>query len=550
MGASFSSAAPLVFGLLLGACSSASRSGEPDAHASPNERALASAPLEPDYGVAPPDLALAYTEHVGVLAGAGGTNGLARDGVAGTDLGASFVHEGDLVFLFGDSLTRDARLRDRDLSARAPLAVPASIPSLRFDRERSGLLAPIAAPPLDLGFMHVPADAFVRDGVPHVFFAAGWDDARRSHARSVLAHGRDLHALTIVHDVASTKLVNVSVVVTEGGDAYVYGTGPFRKSAIYVARAPLGTIEDRASWTYWAGAPVTAAGEPRFVAREEDAVPILESDCAGELSVRRHPRRALYALVYACLSEPRGVRLHLASSPLGPWTSGTRIFDPEAGGYGVFMHRKESIAGYDDGLAPAGDEESWGGEYAPSLVAPWFEDAPSGAITLTYALSSWVPYSVHLMKTVLAPPGISPLRVRPGEGLPRAHVVNGSFEAGTRGWTTTGDAFSVYRDASGTPRLTTFTPVRGDLATGRLEQAFTVDGDARALELFVAGGDATVSLVRGGEVLRVAAGRRSHVPRRIRWSLEELRGETLHIVIDDRLTGPWGFVEAYGFHVD
>jgi hypothetical protein len=33
----------------------------------------------------------------------------------------------------------------------------------------------------------------------------------------------------------------------------------------------------------------------------------------------------------------------------------------------------------------------------------------------------------------------------------------------------------------------------------------------------------------------------------VRWFLSEFRGETLRLLIEDDLTGPWGFVTTTGF---
>lgn len=451
-----------------------------------------------------------YTEHLGQLT-ARGSNPLAPHGILGTDLGISFVHRDELVFLFGDSLTSDAALRDRDVVARAPLAASSS-PRLRFLTRADGRLAPLAVPGVDLGLMNVPTDAFVTpDGTPHVFFATGWDVAAHGYTRSVLAHG-DLADLVRDHDVATSKMVNVSVVV-DGDTAWLFGTGTYRKSAIYLARAPIGDVADRTTWLYYRG------DDASFVAGEEGAAPIVRADCAGELSVRKHPRLPIVLMLYACLSEPRGVRLHLAPSPAGPWSEPVNVFTPDQG-YGLFMHRPESIAGYDDGLAPEVNAEDWGGEYAPYLVTPYFSEDDAGAMSIVYTMSSWVPYQVHLMRTVLAPAS-SPVRpvARRGE-LPSSRL--------------------------------TYSPTRAAPATSRREQTFTVDTTTRELTFTIGAGDDVVELRRGDEVLRSVRGRRSPVnsARRVRWRLDDFRGETLTLVIAAPIGGSGPDAGAYDFALE
>ena len=57
----------------------------------------------------------AYTEHLGRLTGTAASPFPA--GVKGTDLGASFVQDGRVVFLFGDAMSDDPRQADIDLAA-------------------------------------------------------------------------------------------------------------------------------------------------------------------------------------------------------------------------------------------------------------------------------------------------------------------------------------------------------------------------------------------------------------------------------------------------
>ncbi len=53
------------------------------------------------------------------------------------------------------------------------------------------------------------------------------------------------------------------------------------------------------------------------------------------------------------------------------------------------------------------------------------------------------------------------------------------------------------------------------------------------------------------EIVRMSWGRRSDAPdNKVEWNIEEYRGEKLRIVIDDPLTGEWGFVGATGFTLE
>lgn len=111
-----------------------------------------------------------------------------------------------------------------------------------------------------------------------------------------------------------------------------------------------------------------------------------------------------------------------------------------------------------------------------------------------------------------------------------------------------GDAFVTFTGADGKPRLTTYASPLGDGVVGTLSQAFTDDATTSTLSFFIHGGDAAVKLYRGSDVVRATRGRRTNAPETpVIWRLEELRGETVRLVVDDDLTGPWGFVGVSGF---
>ncbi len=93
---------------------------------------------------------------------------------------------------------------------------------------------------------------------------------------------------------------------------------------------------------------------------------------------------------------------------------------------------------------------------------------------------------------------------------------------------------------------------KGTAAMGALFQDFTVDANTWAVRFLVHGGDGTVRLHRGQEIVRETRGRSGHVPQNtpdtaVCWNLADYAGETLRIAIFDGQTGPWGFVGVTGF---
>lgn len=526
------------FCLALAGCSDGVDPQAPDARSVDASVSIDAAP-SPD--AAPGDVVLEfrYTEHLGKLTGTT-LNSTQQVGMFGTDLGVAFARDGLVAILFGD-----AWMDNRDSMAIASPVLPAdgSLPRLTWTTDGDGQFIPFVVPGVDLGAFNVPVEGVPAGEKTYYFFSTGYDfspDVGR-HSHSVLAHGNGLtmSPLTLDHKVASDKLINVSVVV-EDGMAWIFGSGAYRKSPVYLARVPLANIADRDAWRYW----------PGFEAGEDTAEPIMPTPCVGELSVRKHPKLEIWLMAYNCGQPERGIHLRVADAPTGPWSAPMLIYTPELG-YQHFIHANESVIGYDDGLSDPGRENEWGGEYGPYLVPEWFSSPAPGVYEIVYLLSSWNPYQVHLMRTVLALPGVDAEPPAAGEGLPEAVIENGDFASGCQtGWETSGDAFVCFAGDDGIMRVTTSTPAEGDAAVGAMWQDFTVDAGTSELVFFIHGGDAKVKLMAGDEVVRSSHGRRENeIETEVRWNLETLRGRKLRVVIEDTLAGPWGFVGARSFEL-
>lgn len=492
-----------------------------------------------------PTLRWIATEHVGRLTGTR-TNPLAPLGLAGTDLGVSFEASGKLVFLFGDSWTTDRKDWDADSVAFAKLApLPrTSVPVLEWATREGGRFLPLAPKGFALGGMNVPVEGFAVGDRTYVFFDGGWDKQTGRHTHSLLAHTRkhEFAELELDHSVASDKFLNVSV-VQDGADLWIFGSGAYRKSAVYLARVRVRDVADRAAWRYF----------PAFGADEASAQPLVPAECVGELSVRRDPRSGVFFMAYNC-GDPRGIVLRSARAPAGPWSLPTVIFDPGRDrGYGWFLHAKTSAVHFDDGLSERGRAEEWGGEYGPYLVPSWFENPAPGVTALAYTLSTWNPYQVHLMRTWVADPGVE--WTPPVRELPKLHRLASSHRLGFEqrafgGWRASGDAFAPVQRADGEWELTTYVPPSGDAVTGRLVQAIALDASARELRCFLRGGTESIRLSRDGEVLRESRGpRKNDGDLEVRWNVEEFRGENLLFEIVDDSKARWGFVTVRGIEI-
>lgn len=491
-----------------------------------------------------PNFELVSVEYVGRLSA-----GCERVGLAGTDLGVSFEAAGRIVFLFGDSWTLDKQDWDADSVAFAragPLGTRGLSELTWLTRDEKRFL-PLAPKNTLLGGMNVPVEGFAVGDRTYVFFDGGWDPKTKTHSHSLLAHTRKLEFadLELDHAVETKKFVNVSV-VRDGGDLWVFGTGAYRRSAVFLARVAVSEVAERAKWRYWP----ELEGQP---GREDLAQPIVPASSAGELSVRRDAQTGVWFLAFNC-AEPRGIVLHTARDPRGPWSAPLVIFDPERDkGYGYFMHRKNSAAGFDDGLSEPGREEEWGGEYGPYFVPQWWTSSEEG-IDLVYTLSSWNPYQVHVLRSKLARPGTTrtPSMPRPPPASRGRAIVNLDFADMTLdGWTSEGDAFALARRSDGKMELTTYVKPRGDVIRGRLYQEFRVPLSASILRGFVKGGTESVRLMRGDEVLRESRGPRTNDREvELRWTLDPYRGEDLRLEVLDDSTAPWGFVTVRGLAID
>jgi Domain of unknown function (DUF4185) len=538
------------------------------------------------FGCAEPRVRTVYTEHVGQLTGTV-LNPSRQVGISGTDLGVSFVapvsfeepaSSGRLIFLFGDSWTPDGKRRDQDSAAwTQQFIVPDKDRMPKLIWYADDQFTKVNIPNVDQGGMNVPVEGISANEKIYIFASTGWDGT--NYCCSALAHTSGLapefDPLVLDGMVNTSKFVNISAFV-ENDMVWIFGSGPYRTSSVYLAKIPVAAIADREHWQYFAGTDPN--GSPKFMTGEVIAQPVVRSSCVGEFSVRKHPQLG-YLMLYNCGTEwraPRGIHLRVADNPWGPWDPPITIFDPGADrGYGYFMHQKASAVGYDDGLAEPGiqrilddancsgdsccpgdswREECWGGEYGPYLVPQWFTTTQDGGYSIVYTMSSWVPYQAHLMRSVLAkrddarPQPPPPLRV----GLPPAHLDNPNFEHGLQGWQGLGDTFVTFQGQDGRWRMTTFTPAKGDAATGALFQDFTADANTKALRFLVHGGNGTVRLHRGPEIVRETRGRSGHAPQNspdtvVCWNLADYAGETLRVAIFDGNTDPWGFIGVTGF---
>ena len=263
----------------------------------------------------------------------------------------------------------------------------------------------------------------------------------------VAANPQDKHVL-----VMSTRIL----VVTQGGQCFVHDiTGntigvPFQLGGPQIASRledkwvlTMGSrilVVTRPPWRYYEG--VTAQGQ--VVWKEDEALaqplppfgsPLLGAGfhkSLGYFSVRFMAGWRKWVMLYTCSDDasagynkdngPRGVYLRTADVPWGPW-SAPRLILKAADAYCAYMHNQAADFNNDcknKGLNPV--EESvrgnvplerigvcpkdattrgWGGEYAPLLLPSRYARVQGNQVTLYFLMSTWNPYQVVLMRTVL-----------------------------------------------------------------------------------------------------------------------------------------------------
>jgi Domain of unknown function (DUF4185) len=352
-------------------------------------------------------------------------------GIRGTDGGGSFVHGGRLCFLFGDTWRIGQEEAPLNLDSVAFAALdqdPDQGLDLTFNRQ----------PPLIAGgqVMQVeddtPLEGVSVGGIMFVFFSDQSFPVLASALqirRSVLASSADDGLnFTFLREFSRLYFTSsISLEVTEGAQLglpdfgptlLIWGTGRARSGDLYLAVIPLTDLAAGGSLRFFAGD--TGLG-PVWTEDEKQAAPLFSAGGVGEHSVRWNWFLNSWMVLYKGLN-PDGIVLRLAPHPWGPWTGPVVVlasfFNQRMG---RFLHLPaDSRQPWHDWqwdelpVQDASRETAAGDPYNPSLISP-FTRGQQGVISDFYfAMSTWNPYQVVLMKASLLaaelPPILAPER--------------------------------------------------------------------------------------------------------------------------------------------
>lgn len=371
-------------------------------------------------------------------------------GIRGTDLGSSFLHQGQYYFLFGDThwencdkwKTFDAIARTSERDAARGLHLQFHCSYLLID------------PAVSQREYEVPLDGFSFKENMFVFFSTGY--CRHYHLgtekhRKVMGHSILTRCVETNPDFDTSspdtplkfkylsqfshnKFINVSVEMVEAEAIATYhlparekglliwGTGSYRNDNMYLAF--LNLDDERMTDNLFSSTPIAfnqlgvtffageKNGEPTWSVREEDAVPLFYPAAIGELSVRWNSKLNRWVCMYGSGPEdPIGLAIvmRIAHKPWGPWSRRRLVLDwvADGMGYRVGPNRQPRFI-HDAKVSPTdpdnpGDNiieppvNRGGAAYAPYQLPHHTRGTPLGFI-LYYVLSTWNPYQVVQMR--------------------------------------------------------------------------------------------------------------------------------------------------------
>jgi hypothetical protein len=348
-----------------------------------------------------------------------------RYGVFGTDLGSSFEHNGRVLFLFGDTRAEDPAV---NLGAVDPIGYSTTADGesplmLDFYTQSNGRTLWIQPPGIRMAGHDVPnAGISLSDGLYLVLNTGATPELGgdiHANAYSVLVRfdetSKTFTTGRTISRMPSGRFIYTAVHAS-GSDVYMFGTGKYRASDIYLSRTPASGFWTGTGTQYFAG---RVNGQPTWTTSESAAVPVIEDNplngpawpngnpTAGNVAISYSAELGLWLMTYdggRQSTATRGVYLAYAKDPWGPWATPVLIYNlPRDPGLGVFIHNPSAVP--NDGLngptiGPNDPVTTPGGPYAPSIIGR-FTRISGNTLRIYFLLSTWNPYTVVKMRSEL-----------------------------------------------------------------------------------------------------------------------------------------------------
>jgi hypothetical protein len=368
----------------------------------------------------------------------------ARFAVPGTDLGSPFEHDGRLYIAFGDTAGDG-----RDSLAFTRSVDPDACPSLDFVAD-NGVFRPVGAGAnVSLAYFEVPTTGFSVGDALYLFVWTNHRDLFRPDAEgrptysdpvghaALLRSDDGGRSYRLIWDRISDQFVYLYSTVVNNADVpglhprtgrslLLWGSGKmYRASNPYFAYIPLDQVENKDAMRFFAGA-AQRIPLPIWVdaSRKQQAQPLFDQPCIGEFSVTWNRNLEQWLMLYNCGA---GILGRASNTPWGPWSEPAVFFDPATdAGFCHFIHRDDGCGPLNDPDAP--EQGRPGGVYAPYVLSRFTRGGEQNT-TIYYAMSTWNPYQVVLMRATLAAPhrfAYGPDTCKPGfvwrEAVPDDHV--------------------------------------------------------------------------------------------------------------------------------
>ena len=365
-----------------------------------------------------------------------------RYGFHGTDLGASFEHDGKLWILFGDTFSTETIPVDpmdgASNSAPNPMAADATAYTTDDDPKDCVSLEFLTHPNNPNLWMY---PSFEIDGVQEEGISNGdsiyvWY-SQGSPGTLFLARSDDnAQTFQTLHAVSTNRFIGASVdmipnLVVPGLEEvgatdwlFIFGIGPiYRGSDLFLAAVPFALIEDPQAMVYFAG--LGEGNQPIWSELEDQAQPVIDIDnplvtgdwfagvpleekagtegCIGEFSVHYNEIAESWIAMYNC--DFLSIEMHSADFAWGPWDPAVTVFDPaKDGGYCGFMHLTEDFGHFlnldcEHNVTIPGRVDP-GSPYGPFILER-YTTGDRNLVRLYFVMSTWHPYNTFVMSTEL-----------------------------------------------------------------------------------------------------------------------------------------------------